>query len=124
MPTYAFRLIEDLIKEDPNFRPPADYKPRKFTHKVYIPINEFPNYNFIGLIIGPRGNTQKRMQKETNTNIAIRGRGSVKEGISRNPSYDYGEDEELHVMITGNTREDVSVGWKVWGWQCGRWGLG
>lgn len=85
---------------------------------MYIPINEFPNYNFIGLIIGPRGNTQKRMQKETNTNIAIRGRGSVKEGISRNPSYDYGEDEELHVMITGNTREDVSVGWEVWGWKC------
>ena len=76
--------------------------------QVFIPINEYPSYNFIGLIIGPRGNTQKRMQKETNTNIAIRGRGSVKEGIMRNPSYDYGEDEELHVMITGNTKEDVS----------------
>ena len=23
---------------------------------------EFPTYNFIGLLIGPRGNTQKRMQ--------------------------------------------------------------
>lgn len=33
-------------------------------------------YNFIGLIIGPRGNTQKRMQTETNTKIAIRGRGA------------------------------------------------
>lgn len=39
--------------------------------------------------------------------IAIRGRGSVKEGINRNPSYDYGEDEELHVLITGDTKEDV-----------------
>jgi hypothetical protein len=40
---------------------------------VYIPQDAFPTYNFIGLIIGPRGNTQKRMQKETNTKIAIRG---------------------------------------------------
>jgi hypothetical protein len=37
-------------------------RPRKFSNKIYIPINEYPGYNFIGLIIGPRGNTQKRMQ--------------------------------------------------------------
>ena len=37
-------------------------------------------YNFIGLIIGPRGTTQKRLEKETNTKIAIRGKGSVKDG--------------------------------------------
>lgn len=61
-----------------------------------------------GLIIGPRGNTQKRMQRETNCKIAIRGRGSIKEGISKDPKYDYGEDEELHVLITGESQEDVS----------------
>lgn len=87
-------------------------------------------YNFIGLIIGPRGNTQKKMQTETRTKIAIRGKGryggrklspetpsnsvtlslsrcSLKEGIIKNPNYDYGEDEPLHVMITGDTKEDV-----------------
>eukprot|EP00195_Chlamydomonas_chlamydogama_P009264 CAMPEP_0202915954 /NCGR_PEP_ID=MMETSP1392-20130828/67191_1 /ASSEMBLY_ACC=CAM_ASM_000868 /TAXON_ID=225041 /ORGANISM="Chlamydomonas chlamydogama, Strain SAG 11-48b" /LENGTH=607 /DNA_ID=CAMNT_0049608175 /DNA_START=45 /DNA_END=1865 /DNA_ORIENTATION=- len=101
------KVIEELIKDDPNFKPPSDYKPRKYTRKIFIPINEFPNYNFIGLIIGPRGNTQKRMQRETNTKIAIRGRGSVKEGANRDPKYDYGEDEELHVLITGDTREDA-----------------
>jgi splicing factor 1 len=61
-------------------------------------------YFTAGLIIGPRGNTQKRMQMETNTKIAIRGRGSVKEGAARDPKYDYGEDEELHVLITGDTQ--------------------
>ena len=30
-------------------------------------------FNFFGLIIGPRGNTQKRMQAETNTKIAHSG---------------------------------------------------
>ena len=33
--------------------------------------------------------------------------GSVKEGASRDPKYDYGEDEELHVLITGDRQEDV-----------------
>ena len=75
--------------------------------QVFIPQKDYPGYNFIGLIIGPRGNTQKRMQKETNTKIAIRGKGSVKEGASRDPKYDYGEDEELHVLITGDSMEDV-----------------
>jgi len=50
------------------------------------------------------------MQTETRTKIAIRGKGSLKEGIIKNPSYDYGEDEPLHVMITGDTKEDVSNG--------------
>lgn len=44
------------------------------------------------------------MQMETNTKIAIRGRGSVKEGAARDPKYDYGEDEELHVLITGDSQ--------------------
>lgn len=81
---------------------------RSDASQVYIPQKDYPGYNFIGLIIGPRGNTQKRMQKETNTKIAIRGKGSVKEGAARDPKYDYGEEEELHVLITGDKMEDVS----------------
>lgn len=47
------------------------------------------------------------MQQETNTKIAIRGRGSVKEGAVRDGKHDHGEDEELHVMISGDRQEDV-----------------
>ncbi|KAK9851334.1 hypothetical protein WJX84_006342 [Apatococcus fuscideae] len=102
-------LIEELIKNDPTYRPPNDYRPPKKHRKIFIPQSAYPGYNFIGLIIGPRGNTQKRMQKETNTKIAIRGKGSVKEGASRDPKYDYGEEEELHVLITGDTQNDVDA---------------
>mmetsp|Transcript_43264 Transcript_43264/g.109537 ORF Transcript_43264/g.109537 Transcript_43264/m.109537 type:complete len:571 (+) Transcript_43264:102-1814(+) len=102
-----FELIEELIKKNPAYRPPPDYRPQKKFKKIFIPLKEFPGYNFIGLIIGPRGNTQKRMQKETNTKIAIRGKGSVKEGAARDPKYDYGEEEELHVLIQGDTQDDV-----------------
>jgi splicing factor 1 len=33
----------------------------------------------------------------------------LKEGISKDPKYDYGEDEELHVLVTGENQADVSV---------------
>lgn len=31
------RLVEDILKEDPNFKPPADYRPRRFHKKIVIP---------------------------------------------------------------------------------------
>lgn len=31
------RLVEDLLKEDPNFKPPADYRPRRYHKKILIP---------------------------------------------------------------------------------------
>jgi hypothetical protein len=58
----------------------VDYKrPGKTQEKVYIPASEFPEVNFIGLLIGPRGNTLKKMEADTGTKISIRGKGSVKE---------------------------------------------
>eukprot|EP00241_Pyramimonas_parkeae_P015036 CAMPEP_0114294294 /NCGR_PEP_ID=MMETSP0059-20121206/10051_1 /TAXON_ID=36894 /ORGANISM="Pyramimonas parkeae, Strain CCMP726" /LENGTH=983 /DNA_ID=CAMNT_0001416065 /DNA_START=245 /DNA_END=3196 /DNA_ORIENTATION=+ len=101
--------IEELIQKCPTYRPPADYRPQKKKRKLYIPTKQYPGYNFFGLIIGPRGNTQKRMQRETNTKISIRGRGSVKEGSMRDPGRDYGEDDDLHVLIEGDSNEDVDA---------------
>jgi splicing factor 1 len=100
-------LIETLLKKCPSFRPPPDWRPMKKEKKLYIPQKEFPGYNFFGLIIGPRGNTQKRLQKETNTRIAIRGKGSVKDGSGRDPKVDYAEWDELHVLISGDSQEEV-----------------
>ncbi len=56
-------LITEMIKANPSFKPPADYRPEKKYRKLRIPLEEYPGYNFIGLIIGPRGNTQKRMER-------------------------------------------------------------
>lgn len=60
-----------------------------------------------GLIIGPRGNTQKRLERETDCKIAIRGKGSVKEGARRGPTV-IDEDDELHVYISGETEDAVT----------------
>ena len=48
--------------------------------KIFVPCKEHPEVNFIGLIIGPRGNTQKRLVQETGCQVVIRGKGSVKDG--------------------------------------------
>ena len=32
----------------------------------------------------------------------------MKDGAARDPKYDYGEDDDLHVLITGERQEDVS----------------
>jgi len=50
----------------------------------------------VGLIIGPRGNTQKRMQAETGTTITVRGRGTRRVSDS---TRDESDDEPPHVLV-------------------------
>ena len=84
---------------------------RKRTRKIYIPVEEHPTYNFIGLIIGPRGKTQKEMENKTGCKIAIRGKGSVKEGARgrRDGKIMEGDNEPLHVVVTGDRQESVDL---------------
>lgn len=102
-------IIEEMVKVNPAFKPPMDYIKSKLNRKIYIPSQkDHPDVNFIGLIIGPRGNTQKKMERDTSCKIAIRGRGSVKEGSKKQkqpPEPDANED--LHVLIQGEREEDV-----------------
>ncbi|TMW87129.1 hypothetical protein EJD97_020384 [Solanum chilense] len=105
-------IISQIIKKNPAFKPPADYRPPKLQKKLYIPMKEFPGYNFIGLIIGPRGNTQKRMEKETGAKIVIRGKGSIKEGRFQqkgNLKPDPADNEDLHVLVEAENQESVEA---------------
>ena len=43
-------------------------------------LQEYPGINFIGLILGPRGNALEEIKKKTNTMISIRGKGVLKNG--------------------------------------------
>ncbi len=47
------------------FRPTAV----KVSDKVMIPQDLHPEINFVGLLIGPRGNTLKMMEKETGAKV-------------------------------------------------------
>ena len=45
------------------FRPPVV----RVSDKVMIPQEEYPDINFVGLLIGPRGNTLKTLEKDVRT---------------------------------------------------------
>lgn len=69
---------------------------------MWIPQDEHPEINFVGLLIGPRGNTLKALEMETGAKIIIRGKGSIKEGkLGGRQGPLPGENEPLHAYITG-----------------------
>eukprot|EP00250_Pteridium_aquilinum_P020544 c24857_g1_i1 orf=143-3412(-) len=104
--------IGECMKLNTAYKPPSGFKPVAREAKLYIPVKEHPGYNFIGLILGPRGNTQKTMEAETGAKITIRGKGAVKEGkmqSARNGKDTDGAFEELHVHISADTFEKVDA---------------
>ncbi|CAJ0579595.1 unnamed protein product, partial [Mesorhabditis spiculigera] len=73
------------------------------TEKLFVPTAEFPTYNFIGRILGPRGMTAKQLEQETGCKMMVRGKGSMrdrkKEQMNRGKVNWEHLDEELHVLI-------------------------
>ncbi|ORX40072.1 hypothetical protein BD324DRAFT_576531 [Kockovaella imperatae] len=107
------RLVDRAMKSDPNFRPPADVaaarRGNRPQDKVYIPVKEFPEINFFGLLVGPRGNSLKRMERESGAKISIRGKGSVKDGKGRPDAFSHDEDDELHCLVMADDEEKVKA---------------
>lgn len=103
------RLVERQMKIDPMFRPPAEYQAAKRTmrptEKVYLPVREFPEINFFGLLVGPRGNTLKKMENQSGAKIHIRGRGSVKHGKGASAE----DEEDMHCIVTADTERQVKL---------------
>lgn len=98
-------IIAKLIKNNPVSETPAVNKPTKLFKKLYIPVKEYPTYNFVGLILGPRGNTHKRMEKETGAKILLRGKGSGRTPHKADPT----DDEDLHVKIEAGDRKSLDA---------------
>ncbi|KAI8096279.1 uncharacterized protein BX664DRAFT_323531 [Halteromyces radiatus] len=109
------KLVEIATKNIPNFVPPVDYKkPTRLQEKVYIPAKEFPEINFIGLLIGPRGKTLKAMESDSGAKISIRGRGSVKEGKSRtDAAANSAQEEDLHCLVMGDSEAKIQKAVKM-----------
>ena len=68
----------------------------------------------VGLLIGPRGNTLKKMETDSGAKIAIRGKGSVKEGKGRSDAaHTSNQEEDLHCLIMADTEEKVNKAKKL-----------
>lgn len=71
--------------------------------RLDIPVDIYPNFNFVGRLLGPRGNSLKRVEATTDCRVYIRGRGSVKdtakeEKLRDKPGYEHLK-ESLHILI-------------------------
>lgn len=106
------RLVDRAMKSDPNFHPPTDFGAQRRGRpqdKVYIPVKEFPEINFFGLLVGPRGNSLKTMERMSGAKISIRGKGSVKEGKGRPEAFAGDEDDELHCLVMAEDEAKVKA---------------
>ncbi|WVZ98588.1 hypothetical protein U9M48_044011 [Paspalum notatum var. saurae] len=71
--------------------------------RIDVPVDKYPNYNFVGRLLGPRGNSLKRVEATTQCRVYIRGRGSVKDSVKEDklrdkPGYEHLNDP-LHVLV-------------------------
>lgn len=107
-------LVEKAVTSIHNYDPPVDYKkPAKTSEKLYIPIKDYPDINFVGLLLGPRGNTLRQLQDDSGAKLAIRGKGSVKDGKLSDLSGARGPEDDLHVLITADTSAKISKAIKL-----------
>ena len=102
--------ISKLKKLDPTYQPPTYYKDMSLEDRIEVPAEENPQHNFVGLILGARGKHLQELEKKTDTKIMIKGKGSLKEGmtgIKKDGTKWEGMDEPMHVTIRGKTGKGV-----------------
>lgn len=108
-------IIAELLKKDPTYKAPADYRPPKLYRKIPVPVDDFPNFNFIGFILGPRGSNQKRMEKESGAKIYLRGKQMQRGGAPPEKvpwefdGVESSNDEPLHVLIEARTEDSLET---------------
>ncbi|KAF2290313.1 hypothetical protein GH714_010364 [Hevea brasiliensis] len=81
---------------------PSSYIVKKIL-RLDIPVDSYPNFNFVGRLLGPRGNSLKRVEASTGCRVYIRGKGSIKdpekeESLRGRPGYEHLSDP-LHIII-------------------------
>ncbi|XP_032836040.2 KH domain-containing, RNA-binding, signal transduction-associated protein 2-like isoform X1 [Petromyzon marinus] len=111
------RLIQEEItrvrhaaskRDEPKYLEILANKSIKLSEKVLIPVKEHPKFNFIGKLLGPKGETLKQLQASTGARMAICGRGSMRdkqkeEELRNGAELKYAHlKEQLHVFVMVN----------------------
>ncbi|KAI3874671.1 hypothetical protein MKW98_010339 [Papaver atlanticum] len=81
---------------------PSSYIVKKIL-RLEIPVDSYPNFNFVGRLLGPRGNSLKRVEASTGCRVYIRGKGSIKDPgkedkLRGRPGYEHLNDP-LHILV-------------------------
>jgi splicing factor 1 len=102
--------MSEASKINPEIKIPPNFRPAFKEINIYIPQKDHPGYSFIGLILGPRGCTQKRLEYETCTKVAIRGKGAAKHTEQRTvATNESGCNMETHINISANSWDKVDA---------------
>ncbi|XP_021248369.1 KH domain-containing, RNA-binding, signal transduction-associated protein 2 isoform X3 [Numida meleagris] len=113
---HAMRLLADEIEkfqgsegkkedEEKKYLDVISNKNIKLSERVLIPVKQYPKFNFVGKLLGPRGNSLKRLQEETGAKMSILGKGSMRDKAKEEELRKSGEakyahlSDELHVLI-------------------------
>ena len=56
-----------------------DGRPVKHSILLKVPVDKHPTFNYVGRFLGPGGSTLKGIQSTTSTQIAILGKGSMRD---------------------------------------------
>lgn len=108
-------LTQEISRVQSGGRPPGrenrlldvyNEKPVRVTAKILVPVKEHPRFNFVGKLLGPRGNSLKKLQDDTMTKMAILGKGSIRNKQHEEELRKSGDakhhhlQEDLHVEVT------------------------
>ncbi|XP_010529949.1 PREDICTED: LOW QUALITY PROTEIN: KH domain-containing protein At2g38610-like [Tarenaya hassleriana] len=89
---------------------PSSYTVKRIV-RLEIPVDSYPNFNFVGRLLGPRGNSLKRVEATTGCRVYIRGKGSIKdpekeEKLRGRPGYEHLNDQ-LHILIEADLPANI-----------------
>jgi len=108
-------LAQEISRVQNGGRPPGrenrlldvyNEKPVRVSARILVPVKEHPRFNFVGKLLGPRGNSLKKLQDDTMTKMAVLGRGSMRNKQHEEEMRSSGDPkhahllEELHVEVT------------------------
>ncbi|CAK9314126.1 unnamed protein product [Citrullus colocynthis] len=106
-------VIGEILKLNPSYKAPPDYRPLLKEDRLPLPVKEYPGFNFIGLIYGPNGENQKRLEKETGAKIRICG---IKAGTGEKDEIKptdvhriHNAYEELYVYMSADTFDKIDA---------------
>ncbi|XP_061787525.2 KH domain-containing, RNA-binding, signal transduction-associated protein 1b [Nerophis lumbriciformis] len=107
--THATKLlnaeVERIQKGEPKKDEPDTYLDLftqhniKLKERILIPVKQYPRFNFVGKILGPQGNTIKRLQEETGAKISVLGKGSMRDKTKEEELRSGGEPKYAHLSM-------------------------
>nr|XP_030146166.3 KH domain-containing, RNA-binding, signal transduction-associated protein 1 [Taeniopygia guttata] len=103
--------------EEENYLDLFSHKNMKLKERVLIPVKQYPKFNFVGKILGPQGNTIKRLQEETGAKISVLGKGSMRDKAKEEELRKGGDPKYAHLNM------ELHVFIEVFGPPCEAYGL-